>query len=52
MQVKTEPLIKSEIVVKEEDREKKKADILDLTGEGEFVLPSRKIGDTIVIEDD
>jgi hypothetical protein len=58
-QVKTEVQVKYESIMKTEEKVKvegqdgtKKADCLDLTGDGDFKLPSRKVGETIVIEDD
>jgi hypothetical protein len=45
LQVKREGTIKEEVV----DRP---TESIDLTPDGEYVPPSRKIGDTIVLEDD
>lgn len=47
--MKAEKGVKAE---EEEEEKRAKAEVLDLTGEGDFVLPSRKIGEAIVVEDD
>lgn len=41
-----------EVKLEDEMPQMKDPEVYDLTGEGEFVLPSRKVGDTITIEDD
>jgi len=50
MKLERQKLELEETRVKQE--EEKEAETLDLTDEGEFVLPSRQIGDTIIIDDD
>lgn len=50
--IKTDKRIKTEVKIGEEVINKKNVDCLDLTVEGDFKLPSRKISGTIIIEDD
>jgi len=49
--VKRESTVKSELDIKEE-QVSRKFEPIDLTADGDFVLPSRKIGGTIELSDD
>jgi hypothetical protein len=52
LQVKRELSIKTETTITDSQMPNRNEDILDLTLDGDFVLPSRQIGDTIKVEDD